>query len=219
MPASPSPSLPRVLYWFRTDLRLHDSPALTAALDLKPAILYPCWLWDPHYVYRARVGPNRWQYLLDSMSDLSQSLTKLNPKQKLLVVREAPQTGIPKLLKEWKITHLVFEKDTDAYARARDEVVIKAAKEMGVEVVVRSGRTLWDSDELVKANGGKPTMSITQVQHVRYRVCSSRYYERNIDMFIPSDTIRVLHNIGSTKIRSSSTSTTSTNISVRSRRH
>jgi hypothetical protein len=24
----------RVLYWFRTDLRLHDSPALTAALDL-----------------------------------------------------------------------------------------------------------------------------------------------------------------------------------------
>lgn len=24
----------RVLYWFRTDLRLHDSPALTAALAL-----------------------------------------------------------------------------------------------------------------------------------------------------------------------------------------
>jgi cryptochrome len=25
----------RVLYWFRTDLRLHDSPALTAALGLE----------------------------------------------------------------------------------------------------------------------------------------------------------------------------------------
>jgi cryptochrome len=24
----------RVLYWFRTDLRLHDSPALAAALEL-----------------------------------------------------------------------------------------------------------------------------------------------------------------------------------------
>lgn len=54
---------PRVLYWFRTDLRLHDSPALKAALDLKPECLYPIWCWDPHYVYRARVGPNRWQYL------------------------------------------------------------------------------------------------------------------------------------------------------------
>ena len=36
-------SKPRVIYWFRTDLRLHDSPALSAALDLKPECLYPIW--------------------------------------------------------------------------------------------------------------------------------------------------------------------------------
>ena len=54
---------PRVIYWFRTDLRLHDSPALLAALALQPECLWPVWCWDPHYVYRARVGPNRWQYL------------------------------------------------------------------------------------------------------------------------------------------------------------
>lgn len=54
---------PRVIYWFRTDLRLHDSPALAAALDLQPEALWPIWCWDPHYVYRARVGPNRWQFL------------------------------------------------------------------------------------------------------------------------------------------------------------
>jgi cryptochrome len=54
----------RVIYWFRTDLRLHDSPALKAALDL-PNIeaFWPIWTWDPHYVYRARVGVNRWQFL------------------------------------------------------------------------------------------------------------------------------------------------------------
>jgi DNA photolyase len=56
-------SNPRVIYWFRTDLRLHDSPALKAALDLNPEVFYPIWTWDPHYVYRARVGPNRWQFL------------------------------------------------------------------------------------------------------------------------------------------------------------
>jgi DNA photolyase len=56
-------SKPRVIYWFRTDLRLHDSPALKAALDLDPEVFYPIWTWDPHYVYRARVGPNRWQFL------------------------------------------------------------------------------------------------------------------------------------------------------------
>ncbi|KAG6031500.1 hypothetical protein E4U19_008050 [Claviceps sp. Clav32 group G5] len=152
---------PRVIYWFRTDLRLHDSPALKAALDLQPAVLWPIFTWDPHYVYRARGGVNRWQFLLDCQNDLSESITKLNPKSKLFVLREGPQTLLPKLFKAWNVTHLVFEKDADSYARERDEAISKAAKEAGVEVVVRSGRTLWDSDQVVAKHGGKPTMSMT----------------------------------------------------------
>ncbi|KAG5920884.1 hypothetical protein E4U42_006036 [Claviceps africana] len=152
---------PRVIYWFRTDLRLHDSPALKAALDLNPAALWPIFTWDPHYVYRARGGTNRWQFLLDCQNDLSESITKLNSKSRLFVLREAPQTLFPKLFKAWKVTHLVFEKDTDSYARERDEAVAKAAKEAGVQVVSRSGRTLWDTEQVVTKHGGKPTMSMT----------------------------------------------------------
>lgn len=100
----------------------------------------------------------------DCQNDLSKSITKLNKRSKLFLMREAPQTLFPKLFKAWKVTHLVFEKDTDAYARDRDSAVIKAAEEAGVEVIVRSGRTLWDSDLLVEKNHGKPTMSISQVQ-------------------------------------------------------
>ncbi|KAI9810470.1 MAG: hypothetical protein M1827_006246 [Pycnora praestabilis] len=156
---------PRVIYWFRTDLRLHDSPALKAALDLNPECLYPIWTWDPHYVYRARVGPNRWQFLLDCQSDLSASITKLNKKSKLFLMREAPTTLLPKLFKAWKISHLVFEKDTDAYAKERDNEVMELARKAGVEVVFRVGRTLYDPDQLVEKNGRKPTMSISQVEH------------------------------------------------------
>jgi cryptochrome len=101
---------------------------------------------------------------LDCQSDLSESITKLNPKSKLFVIREAPQTLLPKLFRAWKVTHLVFEKDTDAYARDRDNEVMKLAKKAGVEVVIRTGRTLYDSDELVEKNNGHPTMSITQVE-------------------------------------------------------
>jgi cryptochrome len=178
------PSKPRVIYWFRTDLRLHDSPALKAALDLNLECLYPIWTWDPHYVYRARVGLNRWQFLyalsstltptvtntsdsVDCQNDLSSSITKLNKNSKLFLIREAPQTLLPKLFKAWKISHLVFEKDTDAYAKDRDTEVVKLAKKAGVEVIIKMGRTLWDPDELVKLNGGKPTMTISQVQNVR----------------------------------------------------
>ncbi|KAF2212232.1 hypothetical protein CERZMDRAFT_67918 [Cercospora zeae-maydis SCOH1-5] len=161
---------PRVIYWFRTDLRLHDSPALKAALDLKPEVLYPIWCWDSHYVYRARVGVNRWQFLIDCQNDVSESITKLNQKSKLFVLREPAVTLLPKLFKAWKITHLVFEKDTDAYARERDEKVMHMAGEAGVKVIVKVGRTLYDPDEIVKNNGGKPTMSITQLQHAGNKI-------------------------------------------------
>ncbi|KAL8846588.1 MAG: hypothetical protein Q9221_008329 [Calogaya cf. arnoldii] len=179
---------PRVIYWFRTDLRLHDSPALHAALDLKPECLYPIWCWDPHYVYRARVGPNRWQFLLDCQSDLSTSISKLNEKSKLFVIREAPQTVLPKLFKAWKITHLVFERDTDPYAKERDAKVIDLAKENGVEIVAtRHGRSLYDPDDLVKAHGGKPTMSITQVQHAAEKLTVPKPLETPKSLPDPGD--------------------------------
>ncbi|KJX98642.1 dna photolyase like protein [Zymoseptoria brevis] len=155
---------PRVLYWFRTDLRLHDSPALKAALDLNPEAFYPIWCWDSHYVYHARVGVNRWQFLIDCMNDVSQSITKINKKSQLFVLREPAVTLLPKLFKAWKISHLVFEKDTDAYGRQRDEQVLESAREAGVEVITKFGRTLWDSDEIVKKNGNKPTMTIKQLE-------------------------------------------------------
>jgi deoxyribodipyrimidine photolyase len=65
---------------------------------------------------------------------------------------------------------LVFEKDTDAYARERDEQVMHMAGEAGVKVIVKVGRTLYDPDEIVKNNGGKPTMSITQLQHAAEKI-------------------------------------------------
>lgn len=160
---SSSGSGPRVLYWFRTDLRLHDSPALAHALSLNPSHLIPLWTWDPHYVYRQRGSANRWAFLVACMRDVSGSLTRLNPRQKLHVVRRAPGKVIGLLLRKWKIDVLVFERDTDAYARMRDAEVTRVAEELGVKVMSVCGRTLFDSDELVKQNAGRPTMSMSQL--------------------------------------------------------
>ena len=114
------------------------------------------------------------QHRLDCQQDLSNSITKLNKKSKLFVIREAPQTVLPKIFKSWKISHLVFEKDTDAYARDRDREVEALAKKAGVKVIKEMGRTLYDPEELVKRNGNKPTMSISQVEHVRQRPFESQ---------------------------------------------
>lgn len=107
---------------------------------------------------------------LECQEDLSGSISKLNKNSRLFVIREGPQTLLPKLFKAWRSTHLVFEKDTDPYGRERDAEIIKLAKEAKVEVVIKYGRTLWDSDELVRFNGNKPTMTISQVQTVSANV-------------------------------------------------
>lgn len=60
----------------------------------------------------------------------------------------------------------MFEKDTDAYGRERDEEVMRKAEEAGVEVLRVSGRTLWDSDDLVEKNGGKGSFTLSQLRSV-----------------------------------------------------
>lgn len=155
----------RVVWWIRTDLRLHDNLALSAALDLKPDVLYPIWTWDPHYVYHSRVSPNRWRFLLDCQTDLSESIReKTDGKNGLLVLRGNPETCLHQALESWKITHLVFEKDTDTYGMKRDKRVIAMAESLGVKVITKLGRTLYDPEKLTSLNHGKSIYNISAVQ-------------------------------------------------------
>ena len=172
----------RVAYWFRTDLRLHDSPALKAALDLKPDYFYPIWIWDPTYIYHGfKVGPNRWKFLLDSQNDLSKSITKINPKSKLLVIRGEPIPVLQLLLVEWGITDLVFEQDTEKYASSRDKEVKVLAKRLGVNVLDVVGRNLWDPHKILRANNNKPTLSITSLRKAATRLGTIKKPEKAPD--------------------------------------
>ena len=157
----------RILYWHRTDLRVSDSPALHTALSI-PNIqaFYPFWCFDPSYVYDHLVGLNRWSFLLESMSDLSDHYTKLNPKQKLHVVRGRVNEVLTLLWEEWGITHLIFEKDSNGYAKERDEMVEKLGKEKGVEILGVHGRHLFDPMEVGKRNKGQPTMTLNHWKNV-----------------------------------------------------
>lgn len=66
------------------------------------------------YVWKHKVGVNRWQFLLESMQDVSDSLHRLNDKQRLHVLRGSPEEVLPLVWKDWGITHMVFEKVSPA---------------------------------------------------------------------------------------------------------
>ena len=63
---------------------------------------------------------------------------------RLFVVKGNPDEVFPTLFKDWGITRLTFEIDTEPYSVTRDAEVEKIAASHGVEVIKRVSHTLYD---------------------------------------------------------------------------
>jgi cryptochrome len=137
---------PSCIHWFRKGLRLHDNPALLAALDpLKNGQLLelrPVFILDPGFVRNGLVGLNRWRFLAQSLADLDKQLRNLGSR--LFVVRGAPKQVLPNLFTQWNVKKVTFEADTEPHAVVRDREIELLAKEQGVEVVIKMSHTLYN---------------------------------------------------------------------------
>ncbi|CAH0483066.1 unnamed protein product [Peronospora belbahrii] len=154
----------RIIVWFRRDLRLHDNFALHAALTLiqqqeknqkkkKDAVqieLIPLYI-----IHRPRImrcGVTRFQFLLESVSDLHESLATRHSQ--LVVARGDGIDVLKCLLPAWGITHLFFDAVCEPYAVERDNRVQALAKSLGVETHVTNGYNLYDFDPIIEDNNG-----------------------------------------------------------------
>ena len=130
-----------VIFWFRSDLRLHDQPALAAALrsgatHLLPVFCHPA----PHETMRwgfARVGTHRRAFVQDAVQALGSRLAALgNP---LVQLQGSPATAIPALAQAAGVTQIICEDIAAPYEQ--DEVA--ALRAAGLQV-----RTVWQSSLL-----------------------------------------------------------------------
>lgn len=151
----------RSIHWFRKGLRLHDNPALLAAYE-NASHIWPIFILDPWFPKNANVGANRWRFLMQTLQDLDDSLKKFNSR--LFVIRGNPAEVFPKLFKDWGITKLTYEVDTEPYAVERDALVDKLAKDSGVEVVKCVSNTLYDTQRTISKNGGSPPLTYQRLQ-------------------------------------------------------
>ncbi|KAK5873736.1 hypothetical protein PBY51_018748 [Eleginops maclovinus] len=151
------------IHWFRKGLRLHDNPALMAALrDCKE--LYPVFILDPYLYNNTLVSINRWRFLIGSLKDLDRSLRKLNSR--LFVVRGKPEEVFPKLFKKWDVTKLTYEYDTEPYSLSRDRTVTTLAKEHEVEVIYKISHTIHDMDRIIEENNGKAPLTYNRFRTI-----------------------------------------------------
>uniref|UniRef100_A0A3Q2GL24 Cryptochrome-1 n=1 Tax=Cyprinodon variegatus TaxID=28743 RepID=A0A3Q2GL24_CYPVA len=149
------------IHWFRKGLRLHDNPALRASIQ-RADTLRCIYILDPWFAGSSSVGINRWRFLLHCLEDLDASLRKLNSR--LFVIRGQPTDVFPRLFKEWNITQLSYEYDSEPFGKDRDAAIQKLASEAGVEVIVRISHTLYNLDEIIEVNGGQPPVTYKRFQ-------------------------------------------------------
>ncbi|MEW5299813.1 MAG: hypothetical protein WDW38_010854 [Sanguina aurantia] len=145
--------------WFRKGLRLHDNPALLEACK-DAASVYPIYILDPYFLTNTdyKVGVNRYNFLLESLADLDESLKARGSR--LLVLRGKPEEVLPRVLKDWSISTLCFEVDTEPYAKARDARVAAMASSQGVNLRSFVSHTLYDTASIVRRNGGKVPLTM-----------------------------------------------------------
>ncbi|MGH0179175.1 UNVERIFIED_CONTAM: hypothetical protein FKN15_017209 [Acipenser sinensis] len=152
---------PNSIHWFRKGLRLHDNPALKEAVRGAGTVRCVYFL-DPWFAGSSNLGLNRWRFLLQCLEDLDASLRKLNSR--LFIIRGQPANVFPRLFKEWKISRLTFEYDSEPFGKERDAAIKKLASEAGVEVLVKTSHTLYDLDRISELNGGQPPLTYKRFQ-------------------------------------------------------
>lgn len=154
-----------VVHWFRKGLRVHDNAGLLDAWHMAndaKITLKPVFLLDPWFVKNAKVGTNRWRFLIQTLEDLDKSLRKIGTR--LFVIKGSPEEIFPKLLKKWDVKRLTWEQDIEPYAVDRDNKIEKIAKQLNVEVLTFCGHTLYELDAIVAKNKGDVPLTYQKLQ-------------------------------------------------------
>ena len=109
---------------FTRDLRVHDNPALAAAVHNADQIV-PMFVLDP----RISVGPNRQRFLGESVGDLRESLRASGGD--LLVRHGDPVAEVIKVAAEVDATGVAMTRDVSGFAIRRERRVTASARGTG----------------------------------------------------------------------------------------
>ena len=138
------------ILWFTRDLRLHDHPALRAALDRCERVVCVFCLDDRLLGGRNASGP-RTQFMLECLAELRERL------EGSLVMRQGPpERELVELAREVDAGEVHFTADSGPFARRRMTRVWRALEEAGVEPCAHPGLHAIDDLTAAATQKGKP---------------------------------------------------------------
>ena len=141
---------PRILVWYRNDLRLHDHEPFHQALKQQATVI-PVYCFDPRQFGEtafgfAKTGAFRAKFLLESVADLRQSLQALGSN--LILRWGQPEQVIPTLVKTLQISAVHYHREVTAEETQVEAALAKALQGQQVRLVGFWGHTLYHPDDL-----------------------------------------------------------------------
>jgi len=141
------------LVWFTRDLRLHDHPALTAALDTHERVVPVFCLDDRLLRGRHESGP-RTAFMLECVGDLRGSLRERGGD--LVIGREPPERVLAELARETGATEVYCTADSGPFARRRAGRVREELAAAGAELRAKPGLHAVDDLGRLRTGAGDP---------------------------------------------------------------
>ncbi|GAB4120929.1 MAG: deoxyribodipyrimidine photo-lyase [Roseiflexaceae bacterium] len=141
------------LHWFRRDLRLHDNPALHAALEQHPQALLPVFILDDAILHAATSSPARVDFMLASLRALDQQLRERGSR--LILRRGSSLEVLLALVREQQVGRVYWNEDYTPAAQKRDRMVRQALEAQGIDVQTCRDVMLLPPD-LLKSGQGTP---------------------------------------------------------------
>ncbi|MCU0537247.1 MAG: DASH family cryptochrome [Hydrococcus sp. Prado102] len=140
----------RILIWHRNDLRLHDREPIYQALQEKAQII-PFYCFDERQFKQTsygfpRTGKYRAKFLLESITDLRNSLNKLGSN--LVIRRGLPEKIIPAIAQQLNIDEVYYQEEVTSQELAIAKKLEQALSQIGTKLKSFWGITLYNPDNL-----------------------------------------------------------------------
>ena len=147
---------------FTRDLRLHDNPALDAAISQADTIL-PLFVIDDRLVTGPQAAPNRVWFLLESLQDLRSSLGQRGGD--LILRRGDTVAETIRLALETSASHVYCADDVSAYAKGIRRRLAVACRTARLELILCPGVTVIPPGDLHPSGGGDHYRVFTPFLH------------------------------------------------------
>lgn len=137
------------VFWFRRDLRIEDNIGLATALEENDRVL-PVFIFDEQITNELESDDPRISFIYASLKKINEQFS--NYGSSLLILKGTPMEVWTKLLEDYKLSAVFYNKDYEPYARERDSEIDQLLQDAAVESRSFKDQVIFEEDEVVKAD-------------------------------------------------------------------